>query len=558
MMRTVRASGCSGYFTEGRLCGPWCGDFGRAPKPIRRLVLQTRVDTRRARDSVEFDLDADELTEVTTEWSALPAQVGSSDLDSSKNITVRPPHAPPAVGEGGPQGVRGSDEFGQPGADKSRASEPVAARGMGLSWEFLRRQMTLPLGIRLRALVEALDALSTLHGDLVRPPNKRVHGALWYGNMLFRNDGTALFLSDESVTPQPTVYTAPELRRHRSADPQTDCYAIGVMLLEALADQSLSSPEVSELTRGDLERHPFWGRLAGDPLLWVAVRATEREPARRWPSAREFVDAIGQCAFERIAPREELGELIRATLAEQGDRATPLLAAPTALLGAAAFPGGAPRAVPGASRAMVPGFALPALPVSPLQARALALKAEAESQAEVPSPEVLEGGERAYGIAVSVPAAQRPSHVIELAPLPSVRAKGGRRGVLYLLAAIVLSGAVFAVFRGSHSPTGATLAAERDPRPLPLAAPSYDAPALLGAADRAATLAAASAPNAPSSVVAASNPLASSASGADGLHAPGPRLPTRSGHSPEKTPEPRTERSPKKGGSAERYEPDGI
>lgn len=445
------------------------------------MVLEPGVTTRLDRDSDVIDLDFDEQLDAVIEERLSGKPPRSSGSDSNENITVRPPSLDAEVTEiirlgGEPASERGDRAASNPEFASVGEPAPIsegAARGVGLSWDYLRRQLTLPVGVRLRALVEVLSALTALHTDVARAPNKRFHGALWYGNLLFRNDGSALLLKDQSVTPQPTVYAAPELRRRGSVDQQADCYAIGVMLLEALADQSLSSPEVNDLSQAELGSHPFWGRLAGDPLLWVAVRATAREPARRWPTAREFADALSECAFDRIATREALGQLICNALFEQGDRATPLVAAPVSARSPLA-----PPVSPLDAR-------MPALPTSPLEARKAArgsavapqsarthsLQESAESA--LPSVRPSErsttvvsipglDGDSGFGIAVSVAAARVPSFA-EPPMLVETPPKQRRGALLWVLAAVVLTGVGVFVLRSAPLPQGPTLAAERAP-----------------------------------------------------------------------------------------------
>jgi hypothetical protein len=234
------------------------------------------------------------------------------------------------------------------------SSDPPSVRsgGVGLSWDYLRRSNPPPLRIRLRALVEVLLALGAVHTDLLRAPNKRFHGAIWYGNLLFRSDGAVLLVADEIVTPQPAVYAAPEQREQR-ADQQADCYSVGVLLLEAITAQTLSASEVSALGETDCTTHPFWSRFVADPLLEVAVRATSRDPWRRWPTARDFAEALLSCASDRVASRSELAGLVQSCLAEQADRATPVQ--PTRVSGFNV----AKAVEPSPLRAPVAGFELP-------------------------------------------------------------------------------------------------------------------------------------------------------------------------------------------------------
>jgi serine/threonine protein kinase len=178
--------------------------------------------------------------------------------------------------------------------------------------------------------VECLEALRAVHTDVSKPPSQRLHGAVCYGNVFFRRDGRALLSSGASKHQlQPLPYAAPEVRYGR-ADQQADIYAVGAMLLEALVERPLRAEEVGGLSACDLSSHGLWSNHASDPLLMVAARATAAHPERRWRTAKQFAEAIGQCGGGRIASLEDFVDSIDLVLGLQSDRATPIIGSLTA------------------------------------------------------------------------------------------------------------------------------------------------------------------------------------------------------------------------------------
>jgi hypothetical protein len=203
------------------------------------------------------------------------------------------------------------------------AAEPS---GLGLSWSFVREGCIVPVGLQLRAIVEALRALDKLHAAPSAPPGREGHGSVCDRNLMFRSNGTAFFLSDpERRADQPAQYTAPELILGAEAGPPADIYAVGVMLLEALIDERSTEDDMRSVSLSNFRRHPIWQHYEHDPLLQLALRAACTQQSARWLTAGEFADAIVRCATHRIDSIAALVALLRLTLQQQEDRATPVM-----------------------------------------------------------------------------------------------------------------------------------------------------------------------------------------------------------------------------------------
>ena len=132
--------------------------------------------------------------------------------------------------------------------------------------------------------------------------------------------GSALTLEGSMVgTP---AYMAPEqLLRKPTLDPRTDVYALGVILFEILAlrllHQGRDTPQILESTLEGLDTRPSVHAPDVPPELdAVCVRATARDPAKRFASVQELAEAI-----ERYLDGDRDVERRRALAAEHAARA---------------------------------------------------------------------------------------------------------------------------------------------------------------------------------------------------------------------------------------------
>ncbi|HYE98292.1 MAG TPA: protein kinase [Planctomycetota bacterium] len=148
--------------------------------------------------------------------------------------------------------------------------------------------------------VAAAHARGIVHRDL-KPANILVNDA---GQPKVADFGLA-HLADSSVLLTRTgaaigtpLYMAPEQVEGRLKDisPRTDVYALGAILYEILTGRPPHGGEtLAEIFGKILRDEPSPPRDAPRDFRTVALKALEREPARRYPDAAAFAEDLGRC-----------------------------------------------------------------------------------------------------------------------------------------------------------------------------------------------------------------------------------------------------------------------
>jgi serine/threonine-protein kinase len=170
--------------------------------------------------------------------------------------------------------------------------------------ERIRDEGPLPLGGVARLAAEVASGLDALHRAGL------VHRDVKSSNILLDEHGTAL-LTDFGLAKGPAYtvltrpgqvmgtldYLAPELIRGEPAGAASDIYALGCVIYECVAGQPpFASKSLLELGAAHLDEEPPDPCAGRDglpsELSWAVLRALEKEPAKRPPTATAYAHLV--------------------------------------------------------------------------------------------------------------------------------------------------------------------------------------------------------------------------------------------------------------------------
>ena len=164
----------------------------------------------------------------------------------------------------------------------------------------LSPRQAITLGRQICAGLEAVHERSIVHRDL-KPGNIMIGRN---GQPLVMDFGMAYQHGDQRLTDAGVVlgtmaYLSPEQARGQATDPRSDVYAVGLMLYEMLTGRRPPGDGIALplALRESGERCPPPSRFAPEipaALDAVVMRCLEREPVRRYASARDVEQALGQ------------------------------------------------------------------------------------------------------------------------------------------------------------------------------------------------------------------------------------------------------------------------
>lgn len=188
---------------------------------------------------------------------------------------------------------------------------------VGPKLELLRRTGELPIGAARHIIVELLSALDYLHGQ-----KKLNHRDLSPRNVLLGEDG-AVKLADfglarkenaprsTSVLKGSPPYMSPEQASTGKVDARSDLFAIGVVFYELLTGR-LPFQSSSELANCPLITPVSALRPAVPRKLdRIIARLLQYDRAKRYSSAQEVLDELGDSPDERAIGRADLALLMR-------------------------------------------------------------------------------------------------------------------------------------------------------------------------------------------------------------------------------------------------------
>jgi serine/threonine-protein kinase len=166
----------------------------------------------------------------------------------------------------------------------------------------------LPVNEAVRYMVQVCEALAEthaagiVHGDL-KPDNIYIAGSIeGSGRVKLLDFGISKFAENESGrtlllgTP---AYMAPEQIEHKTVDPRTDLWSLGVVLYEMLAgDQPFKAPKPDKVCDAVLKEQPapLTRSRVPDKLKFVVSKCLEKDPAMRYRSSVELAMALADYA----------------------------------------------------------------------------------------------------------------------------------------------------------------------------------------------------------------------------------------------------------------------
>jgi serine/threonine-protein kinase len=198
-----------------------------------------------------------------------------------------------------------------------------------------RRGQRVPLPVTLRVMLDALEGLHAVHacvGSDGRPLGL-IHCDVSPQNILVGVDGTSRITDfgvaraaaqvpdDGAVIKGKLAYMAPEQLSGGRVTQRVDLFAMGVVLWELLAGQSLFRGDCDAATIEAAMRRAVPPPSTVDPTLPPAVgeivmRALDRDPENRYQTALEFLTALEELAGSAATTRA-VGEYVRREVGEE-------------------------------------------------------------------------------------------------------------------------------------------------------------------------------------------------------------------------------------------------
>jgi serine/threonine protein kinase len=280
--------------------------------------------------SVGNQLDHYRIDELVAR-SGMASIFRAIDLNDGKQVGIKLPHpemeCDPLLFDRFKREIEIGVKLNHPGVMKVYDNEKRSRVYMVMEWvegKLLRRmlgpQHKMPVDRAVHLMVRILDALEYIHANGVvhrdlKPENIMVDGddnikLIDFG--IAGNEGsrrlTFAKLSNVMGTPD---YISPEQVKGKRGDGRADLYAMGVMLYEMLTGKMpFEGPNQFAIMNERLLNNPIPPREI-DPAITpelqeIIYRALEREPANRYPTAREFIHDLEHQNEVGVADREEL------------------------------------------------------------------------------------------------------------------------------------------------------------------------------------------------------------------------------------------------------------
>jgi eukaryotic-like serine/threonine-protein kinase len=195
----------------------------------------------------------------------------------------------------------------------------------------------LDLGFIAGVIQQTTDALHYAHElkDRSGEPLGLIHRDVTPANIFVCDSGVAKVLdfgiakargastkTEDGAVKGKYAYMAPEQLRGTSIDRRVDLFALGVVLYETVALRRLFQRKTDYLTFRAVMEQPIpdirrYRPDAPDALVAVIARALDRDPARRFDTARQLGSAVLDSIGRRPWSQGELGDFVKANFFDE-------------------------------------------------------------------------------------------------------------------------------------------------------------------------------------------------------------------------------------------------
>jgi serine/threonine-protein kinase len=255
----------------------------------------------------------------------------ATDERTGRTVAIKIPHPEMEADPVFYDRFRREQEIGEkldhPGVMKVFPNEDHSQIYMAMEWvdgrllrQIMNEQKKFPperavkIALEIASALEYVHSHGVVHRDL-KPENIMVdkddHIKLIDFGIAANVGSRRLTFASFSQTMGTPDYISPEQVKGKRGDGRSDIYALGVMLYEMLTGKvPFTGPNAFVIMNDRLLNNPVPPREL-DPtispqLQEIIYRAMEREPAKRYPSAREFASDLEHQDKVGVADREEL------------------------------------------------------------------------------------------------------------------------------------------------------------------------------------------------------------------------------------------------------------
>ncbi len=271
------------------------------------------------------------LIESVVARSGMASIFRATDELTGKTVAIKIPHpemeADPVFFDRFHREQEIGEKLDHPGVMKVYPATDHTQVYMAMEWvdgrllrQFMNEQKKFPqeravkMALQIAAALDYIHSHGVVHRDL-KPENIMVdknHQIKLIDFGIAANVGSRrLTFASFSQTMGTPDYISPEQVKGKRGDARSDIYALGVMLYEMLTGKvPFTGPNAFVIMNDRLLNNPVPPREL-DPgispqLQEIIYRAMEREPAKRYPSAREFAQDLEHPEKVGVADRDEL------------------------------------------------------------------------------------------------------------------------------------------------------------------------------------------------------------------------------------------------------------